>query len=59
MRKIEVASEIPVGNTEAMEVLIAFLLLVLLALCAANWAVDSRPVDAERPTRWWPATPRN
>ncbi|HKW71064.1 MAG TPA: hypothetical protein VJP81_10815 [Candidatus Dormibacteraeota bacterium] len=42
-----------------MEILTAFLILILLAMCAAQWAVDSRPVDAERATRWWPATPRD
>jgi hypothetical protein len=42
-----------------MEVLMALLMLVLLALCAGRWGVDSRPTDADRPTRWWPATPRD
>lgn len=37
----------------------AFLILALLVMCAAKWAVDSRPVDADRPTQWWPATPRD
>lgn len=59
MRKIEVAPEIPEGNTHLMEVLMSFLLLVLVALLAAQWGVDSRLVDADRPTRWWPATPRD
>jgi len=31
----------------------------LLAMLAAKWGVDSRPLDADRPTRWWPATPRD
>ncbi len=35
------------------------LVLVLVALLAAGYGVDSRPVDADRPTRWWPATPRD
>jgi hypothetical protein len=42
-----------------MEVLMTVLLLVLLALLASAWGVDSRPVDADRPTTWWPATPRD
>ena len=60
MSKIEVASEIHSGKTVDMEVLMAVILtLGLFAMCAAQWGVDSRPVDAERPTRWWPATPRD
>jgi len=42
-----------------MEVLMAVLILILLALLAGRWGVDSRPVDAERPTRWFAATPRD
>jgi hypothetical protein len=42
-----------------MEVLMAILLMLLLAMLAVNWSVDSRPIDAERPTRWWPATPED
>ena len=37
----------------------AVLLILLLVLCAAPWAVDSRPADVERATHWWPATPRD
>ena len=37
----------------------AVLMLVLLALCAVRWGVDSRPTDADRATSWWPATPRD
>ena len=33
-------------------------LLVLLLIGAAFYGVDSRPVDADRPTQWWPGTPR-
>jgi len=41
-----------------MEVLMT--LLILLALIfAAHWGVDSRPLDADRATRWWPGTPRD
>jgi hypothetical protein len=59
MGNIHVASEFPCGNTELMELLITVLILVLLAMLAAGWGVDSRPLDIERPTRWWPATPRD
>jgi hypothetical protein len=34
-------------------------ILVALCLAAGFLGVDSRPVETERPTRWWPATPRN
>ena len=34
-------------------------LVVLLLVAAAFYGVDSRPVDADRPTRWWPGTPRS
>lgn len=37
----------------------AFLVLILFAMLAARWGVDSRPVDTDRATRWWPATPRD
>jgi len=42
-----------------MEVLMAVLVIVLLVLLSARWGVDSRPADADRPTSWWPATPRD
>ncbi len=42
-----------------MEVLITVLILVLLATLAAKFGADSRPLDIDRPTRWWPATPRD
>lgn len=42
-----------------MEVLIVLLLTLLLVMLAVLWGVDSRPIDAERATRWWPATPRD
>jgi hypothetical protein len=47
------------GKLTDMEVFMSVLLFVLLALCAARWGVDSRPIDADRATRWWPATPRD
>lgn len=37
-------------------------LVIITALCLAAgfWGVDSRPVDAERPTRWlWPIERRS
>ena len=33
--------------------------MCVLGLLATICGVDSRPVDADRPTRWWPATPRD
>jgi hypothetical protein len=42
-----------------MEVLMALLIVILLAMCVARWGVDSRPTDADRPTSWWAATPRD
>ena len=42
-----------------MEVLIPLLLMLLLAIGAQLWGVDSRPVDAGRATRWYPGTPRD
>jgi hypothetical protein len=42
-----------------MEVLMAVLVLVLLVMLSARWGADSRPTDADRPTNWWPATPRD
>jgi hypothetical protein len=48
-----------VGKLRPMDVLMTVLMLVLLALLAARWGVDSRPLDIDRPTRWWPATPRD
>jgi hypothetical protein len=47
------------GKLRPMEVLMTVLILVLLAMGAAKWGVDSRPLDIDRPTRWWPATPRD
>jgi len=40
------------------EILMAVLVLLLLALCAGHWGADSRPQDVDRATPWWPATPR-
>jgi hypothetical protein len=59
MTKMQVASEIQHGNTQGMEVLIPLLLMLLLAICAQLWGVDSRPVDVDRATRWFPGTPRD
>lgn len=41
-----------------MELLVTLLVLVLLAMAADRWGFDSRPADVDRPTHWWPATPR-
>jgi len=41
-----------------MEVLMVILILVLGGLLSAAGGADSRPLDIERPTPWWPATPR-
>ena len=36
------------------------LILIALCLAAGFWGVDSRPLDAERPTRWlWPTERRS
>jgi hypothetical protein len=42
-----------------MEVLMTVLVALALALLAAKWGVDSRPLDTDRATNWWPATPRD
>jgi hypothetical protein len=46
-----------------MEIMVAALITglfaLVLGLLATVAGVDSRPVDADRPTRWWPATPRD
>lgn len=35
------------------------LFALAIGLLAMAGGVDSRPVDADRPTRWFPATPRD
>jgi hypothetical protein len=35
-----------------MEVLMALVIIVALCVAGGLWGVDSRPTDAERPTRW-------
>jgi hypothetical protein len=45
-----------------MEVLMAIFVgaaLALLLVAVAQHGVDSRPADADRPTHWWPGTPRS
>lgn len=61
MEKAPVASDIQVGNTDGMEVLMTFLIITALCLAAGFWGADSRPLDLHlpKPTRWWLATPRN
>lgn len=56
---MHVAPDITDGNNQGMELLVTLALLVLLAMTAARWGVDSRPADVDRPTSWWPATPRD
>lgn len=36
-----------------------FLLLIVLAILTVAFGADSRPADADRPTRWFPALPRD
>ena len=36
------------GRMTSMEVLMTILILVLLAMVAAQWGVDSRPLDVDR-----------
>jgi len=42
-----------------MEILMLAAIALLVALSAAGWVSDSRLTDADRPTRWWPGTPRD
>jgi hypothetical protein len=42
-----------------MEALMPILLLILLVVVTTAFGVDSRPADTERPTRWFPAPPRD
>jgi hypothetical protein len=37
----------------------AILLLALVGLLVLTSGADSRPLDVERRTTWWPATPRD
>jgi hypothetical protein len=47
------------GRLTDMEVLMTVLILVVLAMLAVKWGADSRPLDTDRATPWWPATPRD
>ncbi len=55
--------EIQDGDTNSVAIMLGALITGLFALAigllATVGGVDSRPVDADRPTRWWPATPRD
>lgn len=42
-----------------MEVLMPLLLILVLAIAAQLWGVDSRPTDSDQATRWWPGAPRD
>jgi hypothetical protein len=59
MQEIPVAPDIPPCHTGGMEVLMTILILTALCLAAGFWGADSRPLDVDRPTKWWPATPRS
>ena len=49
---MDVASEIQHGKTRVMGLLYTALIIIAFDLVVALGFVDSRPVDAERPTRW-------
>jgi hypothetical protein len=57
--KTGLASDIHSGKAMDMQALILVLALVVLVLGASMFGADSRPTDADRPTRWWPAKPTN
>jgi hypothetical protein len=57
--KVPVAPDIHEVQSSFMEVLVPLLLMLLLAIAAQLWGEDSRPTDSDRPTRWWPGTPRD
>jgi hypothetical protein len=42
-----------------MEVLMTVLIFAALCLAAGLYGADSRLVDADRPTPWWPGTSRS
>lgn len=42
-----------------METLVVILALIVLAIACAAFGVDSRPLDVDRVTTWWPANPRD
>ena len=42
-----------------MEVVMTVLVALAMVLLVAKWGADSRPLDVDRPTPWWPATPRD
>ena len=47
------------GTLKSVEVLMPFLLLILLAIAAQLWGVDSRPSDLNRAIHWYPGAPRD
>lgn len=49
---MDVAPEIGPGKTDGMGFLYTALIIIAFDLIVALWFADSRPVDAERPTRW-------
>jgi len=48
-----------VGTIDLVESLIALGLMLLLAIAAQFWGVDSRTVDPNRKVRWFPGAPRD
>jgi hypothetical protein len=46
-------------QTLGVELLVPLVLLIVLAIAAPFFGVDSRPHDSERPTRWYPGVPRD
>jgi hypothetical protein len=47
------------GRLVLMEAWMLVVLALLVVIGAAGWGADSRLTDADRPTRWWPGTPRD
>ena len=42
-----------------METLVVILALIVLAIASAAFGADSRSLDVDRVTSWWPANPRD
>jgi len=50
---------LPQGRLHLVESLIALALMLLLAIAAQFWGVDSRTVDPNNKVRWFPGAPRD
>jgi len=50
---------LPEGTLHLVESLIALGLMLLLAIAAQFWGVDSRTVDPNSKVRWFPGAPRD